>query len=419
MSPLRFCMVTTFYPPYNFGGDGVTVQRFARALVRRGHGVTVVHDEDAFLALAPGHAPVPTRQDDGVEVIGLRSRLGVLSPLLTQQSGRPVVHAAALRRVLDGDRFDVIHFHNVSLVGGPGALSFGTAVKLYTAHEHWLVCPTHVLWRHDREACPGRQCVRCTLRSRRPPQLWRATGYLDRQCAHIDAFIALSEFSRAKHHEMGFAREMEVLPPFLPALDDPEPAVDARPQQRPYFLFVGRLERIKGLDDVIPVFRDYPHADLLVAGEGGHGASLRAAAEGIPGVRFLGRLEGPELQRYLHHAIAVIVPSVGYETFGLVLIEAFRSRTPVIARRIGPFPEIVEACEGGALFSDPTEMLVAMRRLQHDPQYRTQCASAGHRGYVERWTEDIVVPRYLELVDRVRSRKPPSVASNPAVEHDA
>src|ERR1700682_4580848 len=44
---LRFCFITTFYPPYNFGGDGIAVQRLARALIRRGHCVTVIHDVDA------------------------------------------------------------------------------------------------------------------------------------------------------------------------------------------------------------------------------------------------------------------------------------------------------------------------------------------------------------------------------------
>ena len=58
---LRFCMVTTFYPPYSFGGDAIGVQRLSRALVRRGHDVTVVHDTDAFRVLHRG--PVQERPD--------------------------------------------------------------------------------------------------------------------------------------------------------------------------------------------------------------------------------------------------------------------------------------------------------------------------------------------------------------------
>jgi hypothetical protein len=48
MAGLRFCSLTTFYPPFNFGGDGIDVQRTARALAARGHHVTVIHDVDAY-----------------------------------------------------------------------------------------------------------------------------------------------------------------------------------------------------------------------------------------------------------------------------------------------------------------------------------------------------------------------------------
>ena len=57
MSGLSFCHLTTFYPPHNFGGDGIGVQRLARALVRRGHRVTVVHDTDAYHSLHPAPPP--------------------------------------------------------------------------------------------------------------------------------------------------------------------------------------------------------------------------------------------------------------------------------------------------------------------------------------------------------------------------
>jgi hypothetical protein len=45
---LRICMVTTFYPPFNFGGDGITVRRLVNTLAERGHHVEVVHCVDAF-----------------------------------------------------------------------------------------------------------------------------------------------------------------------------------------------------------------------------------------------------------------------------------------------------------------------------------------------------------------------------------
>jgi hypothetical protein len=85
MTPLRFCLLTTFYPPFNFGGDGVDVQRTARALVKRGHEVTVVHDVDAYEWLSGRHLTAAAH-DDGVEVVPLRSKLGVISSAVRASS---------------------------------------------------------------------------------------------------------------------------------------------------------------------------------------------------------------------------------------------------------------------------------------------------------------------------------------------
>jgi len=408
MTALRFCHLTTFYPPHSFGGDAVGIQRLARALVRRGHHVTVVCDVDAYNALHGGPEPElePEAESDGVRVVRLRSGLGTLSPFLTQQFGAPVVNGRQIARLLESEAFDVVNFHNVSLIGGPGLLRLGSGVKLYMAHEHWLVCPSHVLWRHDREPCTGRQCVRCVTAYRRPPQFWRYSRRLERAARHIDTFIAMSEFSRAKHREFGFEPEMDILPYFLPEpVAPPGRGTLKSPHDRPYFLFVGRLETIKGLDTVIPVFRDYPAADLLVAGDGTQATALHALAASSARVRFLGRLSTEALASYYRHALALIVPSVGFETFGIILIEAFQNGTPVIARRIGPFPEIVDLAQAGELFVSSAELVAAMRRIQEDPAYRETLARNGSAAVRRYWTESAVVPRYLDIVRRAAARR--------------
>jgi glycosyltransferase involved in cell wall biosynthesis len=399
---LHFGLLTTFYPPFNFGGDGIDVQRTARALVARGHRATVIHDVDAYQFLAGRRLPDAPADQDGVEVIGLRSRLGVFATALTHQLGRPVVHGGTIRAAIADRAFDVVVFNNVSLVGGPGLLSFGGgALRVYVAHEHWLVCPTHVLWKFNREPCDERACFRCVLTHRRVPQLWRYTGALDRRLSNVDLFIARSEFSREKHRAFGFPKPMRVLPYFLPGVlpDRPERRGGASPHGRPYFLFVGRLARIKSLDSIIPVFDRYPDADLLVIGDGDEAAALRELARGRTNVVFLGRIANEALGRYYEHAIAAIMPTRGYETFGIVLIEAFRYGTPVIARRIGSFPEIVEQSQGGFLFSTDDELLDAMARLQRDPAGRAAMADRAYVACRERWSEEVVIGRYLEYVD--------------------
>jgi glycosyltransferase involved in cell wall biosynthesis len=399
----RFCLVTTFYPPWNFGGDGSNVQRLAHALARRGHDVTVVHDADAYDVLRPGSSRHrgTAEEPPGVRVVTLRSRLPLVSTLLTQQTGRPLVKAARLRALFAEGRFDVVNFHNVSLVGGPGLLAYGAgSLRIYLAHEHWLICPTHVLWRHNRELCDRRECLRCQLHYQRPPQLWRRTSLLARCAGDVDVFLAMSEFSRSKHREFGFTRPMQVLPPFVA---DPQPSsteAGTRPHERPYFLFAGRLERIKGLDDVVPIFADYPEADLVVAGDGNHEPALRALAAGNPRVRFVGHLGPDRLGDFYRHAIAAIAPSVCFETFGMTLIEAFRQGTPAIARRIGPFPEIVERAGGGELFETTAELRAAMHALQHDRERRDRLGRAALTACRTYWSESAVLPQYLDLVER-------------------
>ena len=399
-------MLTTFYPPYSFGGDAIGIQRLSRALVRKGHRITVIQDIDAYNVLSDRPDPEMPGDDDGVELIQLRSNFPRLSILLTQQLGRPVVQGRAIKKVLEEREFDVIMFHNTSLVGGPGLFRYGRGLKLYMAHEHWLVCPSHVLWRHGRERCTERQCLRCVLHYRRPPQLWRYSGYLNRVHHHVDRFIAMSEFSRDKHRDFGFPRAMDVVNYFLPdVLEESNTVRDSSPHERPYFLFVGRLEKIKGLDDTIPVFRDYPDADFLIAGDGEYASRLQEIANGLDGVQFLGRLASDQLDRYYKHAIALIVPSVCFETFGIILIESFRQKTPVLARRIGPFPEIVDRSGGGLLFDGPEDLKSAMRKIQFDSEFRERLARDGFKAFQDHWSESAVVPKFLALVEAAAKQR--------------
>ena len=418
MTPLRFCMVTTFYPPRSFGGDAVAVQSLARALVRAGHEVTVVCDDDAYRTLSGRHGAAPPEVDDGIVVHRLASRLGAVSVGLTQQTGRPIVHGGALRRILAQGRFDVIHYHNISLVGGPGALEIGHGVKLYTAHEHWLVCPTHVLWRHRQEPCPARECIRCQFRYTRPPQLWRHTGLLEGALHHVDAFIALSRFSREKHREFGFAREMEVIPCFV--RDPGTPATRPLPnRERPYFLFVGRLETLKGLDDVIDAFGAFDGADLVIAGEGTQRDALVARATGNPRVRFLGFQSADALGELYSGAQAVIASSRGYETFGLSVIEAYSRGVPVLARRRGTYLELVEGSGAGDTFADVPELLDVMRRIISDPARRAALGVAAYARFRSFYSEEAVIPQYLALVERLRPRTagPPALPMPDATVH--
>jgi glycosyltransferase involved in cell wall biosynthesis len=406
--PLKFLHLTTFYPPYSFGGDALYLNRLCHALGEEGHHVDVVHCVDSYHLFHRGEPPIGVDEHPNVHRHELRSGVGWLSPLLSQQTGRPILKQARIRRLLRDHDYDVIHYHNTSLLG-PGVLAMNTpsrrTVKLYTTHEHWLVCPMHVLWKFDRSPCEKPECLRCVLHGRRPPQLWRYTGLLRRASRHVDAFIAPSRFTAAMHAERGFWRPLEHLPHFLDRVDEDWERPAPRPHKRPYFLFVGRLERIKGLQTVIPLWNDVHQADLVVAGTGNYEKELRTLAGSNPRITFLGALAQDELGPLYHHAIASIVPSLTYETFCMISLEAFARRTPLLAHAIGPLPEVIAESGGGLLYRNDSEFLEAVRRLAVDSQLRNELGNRGYDAFVAKWTREAHLDRYFDLIGRIAIRK--------------
>jgi glycosyltransferase involved in cell wall biosynthesis len=406
--PLNFLHLTTFYPPYSFGGDAIQVRRLAGALADNGHHVEVVHCLDAYHVLHPGEPPIPFPEHPGVIRHALRSGYNGLSPLLTQQTGRPWLKSKALVAVLRSRAWDVIHFHNISLLG-PAILAMEPAgrraVKLYTSHEHWLICPTHVLWKFNESVCEKPECLRCQLHAKRPPQLWRYTGLLERMARHVDQFVSPSRFTARLHAERGFPRQFDCLPNFMDRVDEEWQNPGPRPQARPYFLFVGRLESIKGLQTLIPIWDRAPDCDLLVAGTGTQDQAMRSMSAANPRIKFLGPVGQKEMGALQFHALACVIPSVTYETFGMASVEAFARKTPVIARDLGGLPEVVRESGGGFVYRSDAELLDALQRIAGSPALRDELGEKGYEGFVRLWCREPHLELYFGLLNTVAKKK--------------
>lgn len=406
---MKFCMVTTFYPPFNFGGDGVYVEALSRELQRRGHEVTVVHCLDAFQLVSGSRAVAPCDERvDGVDVVRLHSPLGAISPILTQQSGRPLLKSRRLKATL-ARGFDVVNFHNISLVGGPAVLAIPApgAVKLYTLHEHWLLCSTHIFWKNRERACDRRECLSCCLRSGVPPQAWRASGLVAQSLRHVDALIAPSEFTARLHREAGLAPPVVVNPLFSRLAPV---GVDAGGSNR-YFLYVGRVTASKGVRPLLEQFAAHPEFELRVAGAGDELEALRAKFGGLPHVRFLGAVGEAQLPALYAGAVAVIMPSLAPETFGLSVVEGMALGVPAIVRDAGGCREIVEASGAGHVFREFAELPALLARLTGDVDHRHRLAAKARDAAATRYSVDAHLARYLGLIDTLRSKRSESEAA--------
>ena len=217
----------------------------------------------------------------------------------------------------------------------------------------------HVLFRYDREPCVEPHCLRCTLAFRRPPQLWRYTGLLERSVAHVDLFLAPSRFTLEAHRARGFTRPMPSCRTSWPKTTCPFPPRGARPGQagaRPGSgrVRLGQTPRTA----VLPLRRPARAAEgraragrsvpqlprARSARRRRRGRARRAASGARPAldhVRFLGHVPQGELDELYAGRDRAGRPSVGYEVFGSSILEAFARGTPAIVHDLGALPELV------------------------------------------------------------------------------
>ena len=406
--PLNFLHLTTFYPPYSFGGDAMYIYRLSHALGDAGHNVDVIHCVDSYHLLHPQEPEINFASHPNVKIHALRSGRRWLSPLLTQQTGRAFLKNDSIRQVMNSKRYDVIHYHNTSLLG-PEVLSFesalGPVVKMYTTHEHWLICPMHVLWKFGERPCEAPACFRCTIKAKRPPQLWRLTDYLAKTSRHIDQFVSPSRFTAQMHATRGFPQPVAHLPYFIDRVDREWRNPNPRPHDRPYFLFVGRLEKIKGLHTLIDLWNKVTKYDLLVAGTGPEDELLRRQAADNPRIKFLGPLPQQQLGTLYHHALGCIVPSITYETFGIIIIEAFARRTPVIVRDLGALPEVVKDSGGGFIYQNDEQLLNAIENLGAKPELRERLGQKGYETFLTNWSREAHLDLYFGFLREAAQKK--------------
>ncbi|HSR23666.1 MAG TPA: glycosyltransferase family 4 protein, partial [Candidatus Eisenbacteria bacterium] len=171
-------------------------------------------------------------------------------------------------------------------------------------------------------------------------------------------------------------------------------------------LFVGRLERRKGIDTLlqalVPVLHEVPDLVATIVGDsdipGEGGTTYRAVFEAGPGrelgdrVRFVGRVDDAELTACYAGCDLLVVPS-RYESFGLVLLEGMMLGKPVIAGDAGGMRYIVEEGGNGFRFppGDAAALAAAIRRLATSPELRERFGRRSREIYEERYTAERMV----------------------------
>ena len=402
METRKILMVTTFYPPYHVGGACTHVYYLANELAKRGHEVHVLYSKDAYY-LKRNHKP--NRQEytnhENVHLHEISTPIGKISPVYSFVSGLMPFKEEAMK--VFNESYDLIHYHNISLLG-PKVLSYGNANKIYTAHDHWLVCPLSDFFTEgamcNKNIAPA-TCSLCLLKNNRPIQLWRHSDLLKKSLKEIQLVISPSEYLRNFLVKNSINLPIKVLPNFVPRppqkIDDNGLSLHYN-----YFFYAGMLEERKGIVNLLNAFKDCKDRKLVIAGKG----SLEKFTKRFIEINKLEKniiyvdwIEGKKIYSYYKNALAFILPSICPENSPLTILEALSTGTPSIGSSIGGIPEIISKVDRKLIFNcndveELKENIYNFDKSRYKPEELKKI-------YNEHYAPEAYIDNYLKLINEL------------------
>ena len=337
--------------------------------------------------------------------------LGLAASTIWSRAARLRVEAALARH-----RAEVVHVHNTFAAASPsvyGAASSAGVPVVQTLHNYRFVCPAATAFRdgHACTDCVGRRvpwpgvlhaCVRGSWAQSAVAattlSVHRALGTFDHG---IDMYVALTSFQRQLMVSGGLpADRIQVVPNFL----EPDPGPGSGP--RTGVLYVGRLAEEKGIATLLRAAKLAP-GRISVVGDGPL-ASLVQEAAAAGHVRYLGSLGPGEVAAELRCAAALAVPSIWFEGFPMVVVEAYAAGTPVIASRIGSLAAIVEDGVTGLLTEPGDGGQLAERvswAIDH-PAELTRLGAGARQRYELRYRGAAHLAALLDIYQASLARRP-------------
>lgn len=374
---MKIALVSPYDYPFP-GGVTEHISHLQAEYARRGHDVKII-------------APSSNNENQFSENV---YRIGGVVPVQASGSVARITLAPSAYRwvkaILSRERFDVVHLHEPLMpVLGLVTLRHSKSVNVGTFHAY-------------RESNFAYQAGKTVLR---------------RFMGRLHGRIAVSPPARELVSRY-FPGDYEIIPNGIDvkAFDsDRITPIQEFVDGRVNVLFVGRLEKRKGLRHLLQAWsalvRQYPSTRLIVVGEG----ELREESEryvlesGLTNVVFTGFVPNSELPRYYRTADIFCAPSTGFESQGIVLLEAMAAGRPIAASSIAGYASVVTNGREGLLVppEDHASLAVALASLVGDAGLRAAMAARGRETVLQYDWEKVaqrVLDYYAETIERTTRR---------------
>lgn len=320
-----------------------------------------------------------------------------------------------IMQVIDAFKPDIVHMNNINFQLTPSII-YGIKKKgiplVQTVHDYQMICPNHLLYNFEKNT-PCEKCVRGSHMNCIKNKCIHGSGVKSiigvieakfyswlKTYKKVDLFVCPSNFLEnkllsAKEYYKGKTKTIHNF------IDKEKFAGNSR-KEEPYIVYVGRLSKEKGIENIAGAAKLLPEYNFVVAGSGPDEGLLKD----IQNIKLAGFLTGDELTKLVGNAKVLLLPSVCYENCPLSILEAHCMGVPVVTMNSGGMAELVKDGVTGTLVKEPTPDGIAQKlreTIENEDYYNTlkeNCKKEKDNiSSVETYT-DILMKEYEKLAKR-------------------
>jgi len=310
---------------------------------------------------------------------------------------------------------EIVHIHNLYPFISPSVLSLISRHNIpitMTVHNYRLICPNGLLFTQGKicERCENGKEWNCIVNNCEG-SLAKSSGYALRNIyarkkhlysSNISRFICLTEFQKNKLIKNGFnEKKLIVLPNYLDSFSINTNQI----KSNNYIAFSGRINSQKGFDLIIQAMdllkTESNILPLLAAGD--IDLTFINQYEIPDKIDLLGALPREKMGEFYQNAKFIVFASQSYEGAPIVFLEAMKHSLPVIAPRLGAYPEIIEDGVTGLLFTpgDFTDLAKKIKIFSFKEDLCYQLGKNGYQKLKEKYSSEI---HYEQLISLYRQQ---------------
>ncbi len=275
-----------------------------------------------------------------------------------------------IMQVIDDFKPDIVHINNINFQLTPSII-YGIKKKgiplVQTVHDYQMICPNHLLYNFDQNVpcekcvkgshinCIKNKCIHGSIVKSIIGVIEAKFYSLLKTYKKVDLFVCPSSFLEnklllAKEYYKG---KTKTIHNFI----NKEKFTNNDRTEDSYIVYVGRLSKEKGIENIAGAAKLLPEYTFVVAGSGPDEELLKD----IENIKLAGFLTGDKLTELMGNAKVLLLPSVCYENCPLSILEAHCMGVPVVTMNSGGMAELVKDGITGTLVNEATPEGIAIK----------------------------------------------------------